>query len=538
MHRGIELCLSATLWSFATLFAGAPASAAPQIPDVYVYDVGVNGGDTNDFAYYGQSGGIAAYSFASQSCNRGTAPVEWTSARHPVIGQNLFRLKDGRFEQLGYSWLKHGFCAVDENEGAPCTCTGPDGNCNWLAIGCADTYWATLNDGGSGRSKRWVNATSGAHVETGPSPSGVATIRGRVQVAVTDIDPAQNPGAAYFAEVQYVTLDDHQAGASDNNASYRKLNVTAVNNIDGGGGTIRGFPAIYAWKAEDRSVALTWVTNNETDGQSKFLLAHKVSSVGPGVWHYEYALQNFTSDQSAASFSVPVDAGVNLTNVGFHDVNSHSGDPWDSTDWTATETATELEWATTPFATNPNANALRWGTLYNFRFDANVAPTIGSVTLGLFKPGPNSEIVVDTVSVPSAPLTFDKKIRGESPASGGDTTIPLTFERNGSFVNEMLLESSPALVGEEWRAQVQLPGVSETILLVGLGGPTEGTMTKVGEILIRPPLLSTRGSSAHELKIPADPALVGFEFSTQALALTDHGWRLTNALDITVGSAD
>ena len=61
MQRGFELCMSATLSAFAALFVSVPANAAPQIPDVYVYDVGVNGGDTNDFAYYGQSGGIAAH---------------------------------------------------------------------------------------------------------------------------------------------------------------------------------------------------------------------------------------------------------------------------------------------------------------------------------------------------------------------------------------------------------------------------------------------------------------------------------------------
>ena len=64
MQRGFELCLSATLSAFAALFVSVPANAAPQIPDVYVYDVGVNGGDTNDFAYYGQSDsslGVATY---------------------------------------------------------------------------------------------------------------------------------------------------------------------------------------------------------------------------------------------------------------------------------------------------------------------------------------------------------------------------------------------------------------------------------------------------------------------------------------------
>ncbi len=80
--------------------------AAAQGPDITTLKIGQ---EANDFHYYGQSGGIAAYSMGTTSCNPGTVPVEWTNQDHPVIGQNIFRLKDGRFEQIGQSWLKHGF---------------------------------------------------------------------------------------------------------------------------------------------------------------------------------------------------------------------------------------------------------------------------------------------------------------------------------------------------------------------------------------------------------------------------------------------
>ena len=76
-------CLSA-------LALASPASAAPQTPDVYVYDVGVNGSNVNDIHYYGQDSGIAGYSIATQSCNGGDAQLDWyqnPDTRHPVIGQ-------------------------------------------------------------------------------------------------------------------------------------------------------------------------------------------------------------------------------------------------------------------------------------------------------------------------------------------------------------------------------------------------------------------------------------------------------------------
>jgi hypothetical protein len=44
-----------------------------------------------------------------------------------------------------------------------------------------------------------------------------------------------------------------------------------------------------------------------------------------------------------------------------------------------------MSWASATFAANPNANAIRWGTTYNFRFDANSAPTAGTITIGPFK---------------------------------------------------------------------------------------------------------------------------------------------------------
>ena len=60
--------------------------------------------------------------------------------------------------------------------------------------------------------------------------------------------------------------------------------------------------------------------------------------------------------------------------------------------------------ATETHATNADANALRWGTLYNFRFDANAAPVAGTVTLGLFKPGTPTSMQVDA-SVPDGVLS-------------------------------------------------------------------------------------------------------------------------------------
>jgi hypothetical protein len=46
-----------------------------------------------------------------------------------------------------------------------------------------------------------------------------------------------------------------------------------------------------------------------------------------------------------------------------------------------------VTWNSDSFAQNQNANAIRWGTLYNFRFDADQPPQAASAVIGFFKTG-------------------------------------------------------------------------------------------------------------------------------------------------------
>ncbi len=92
------------------------------------------------------------------------------------------------------------------------------------------------------------------------------------------------------------------------------------------------------------------------------------------------------------AFSVPVSPGSAVTNVGFHGVVHRGGDgvggvDQDAADWASTQPPGARRWATPTFAQDPNANAIRWGTTYNFRFDAQVPPGIGTVAIGTFKDG-------------------------------------------------------------------------------------------------------------------------------------------------------
>lgn len=348
-------------------------------PDVIV-------GDLIDITNnYGSVGGIRAYAVGTTSCNIGSQNLLWVddTPNVPVIGQNMFRLKNNRFEQIGQSWLKYAFTALTQNV-CGCGCNGNGGTV--LGVGCSDPYCCGLNgQWGNLGPKYQVNAFTGAHPGTpagGPTPNSIAR---RLQVAISDLDPALDGGGLYFVEGQYVTPDDAAAGNHFNNASYRSVTVTAGSwNVNLASTTRREQPAIRAWQDTDPTVTESDVL---IPNEGLVIVASKATNLGTGYYHYEYAVQNLNSDRSVGSFTVPFRPGTDIQNVGFHDVPYHSGEIFDGTDWTATEGTNSITWETTPFNVNPNANAIRWGTLYNFRFDANMPPYRTEVTLGLFKPG-------------------------------------------------------------------------------------------------------------------------------------------------------
>jgi hypothetical protein len=79
---------------------------------------------------------------------------------------------------------------------------------------------------------------------------------------------------------------------------------------------------------------------------------------------------------------------VAATGIGFHDVDYHSGEPLDPTDWSAVASGSAITWASpATFDVDPDTNALRFGTMYNFWFECDSAPGSVTATIGLFRPG-------------------------------------------------------------------------------------------------------------------------------------------------------
>ena len=126
------------------------------------------------------------------------------------------------------------------------------------------------------------------------------------------------------------------------------------------------------------------------------------------MWRYEYAIHNMSSHRSGGSFEVAFADGAAISNTGFHDVPYHSGEPYDGTDWPAVvdNSGNTVRWETTEdFATNANANALRWGTLYNFWFESDTPPDSVDASIGLFRPGTPTSVSLRTIG-PGDPDIF------------------------------------------------------------------------------------------------------------------------------------
>ena len=203
----------------------------------------------------------------TDSCNIGDQGVDWFAlpqTDHPVVPQNLYRMSGGttndeRFEQIGQSWMKHTFLALEESVCDTCNTSGCQTGTH-LCPGCSDPYVSGLNgDQNSIGSRAWINPFTGsfpsnANDHTGHVHNGVSH---RILVETDDVMPAGNPGATYFGEAAYLSPHEYTWCQSHpgqcnmfNNYSYRQFSVTGgptFFNFPSVGSTVRMQPAIEAW---------------------------------------------------------------------------------------------------------------------------------------------------------------------------------------------------------------------------------------------------------------------------------------------------
>jgi hypothetical protein len=238
-------------------------------------------------------------------------------------------------------------------------------------------------------------------------------------VEANDLNPAFNPGATYFAEAQYVTPHEYAWCQSHpgecnmyNNASYRQFMVSGgptnftFSPVDS---TVRMQPAIMAWAGNGATVTQY---QPDTGNDGIFFVGYKVVQTNFTTWHYEYAIYNENLDRAIQSFHVRGSSFASLFNIEFHAPPQEPGwandgtfnnQGYSRTPWTVSRTGGDITWSCEIFAQNQNANAIRWGTLYNFRFDSNNLPVTGNATISFFKTGSPISVPVTVPGLSGTP---------------------------------------------------------------------------------------------------------------------------------------
>jgi hypothetical protein len=300
----------------------------------------------------------------------GTFPP-YNNDQHPYLIWNMYRLANGVLEQIGVSPVKHAFLTINSN----CACD--PGHILW--VGCQDTYGIGNNDSIFDLTTRpEVTASTGVWQRCGsifdPDCNGVQNnppgrsnpMDRRMAVAVADFGV---PGAIYYFDSWYIVRDDTNIF----NMGWR----TVVPHLQSGNWLFNPFGPMNIGVVIDQWVNPASPGPNAqsvpiTTPRGHLRVAMKAFALDGGQWRYEYGVQNFDFDPRIKSFSVPLPPGVVATNPGFHDPDQDGAN-----NWAATIAGGTITWRA------PSAAAAQdYGTLYNFRFTANAAPTaVGGTTV-------------------------------------------------------------------------------------------------------------------------------------------------------------
>jgi hypothetical protein len=210
------------------------------------------------------------------------------------------------------------------------------------------------------------------------------------RLEVWDEDLA-SPGALYYYEGEYIVADDAKVR---NNIGWRRCTMSWSGSnwtfsTVGAGQQPNPDPFVFSWGDLQ-------VEKQLADDDGNIVVANRILTLGGGLFHYEYVIYNWYSERGVRSFSVPIEQ-VNISNVGFHDLDKNSAN-----DWTVTNDGSTITWSTDEYVSNPDANAIFFQSMFNFRFDADAPPDLQSVGVGIYKPGIGNTLFLE-VQTPKNP---------------------------------------------------------------------------------------------------------------------------------------
>ncbi|MCU0866875.1 MAG: hypothetical protein MUC36_24070 [Planctomycetes bacterium] len=417
---------------------------------------GLNGRLTivDDLTYWGRRGpahpnGEVGMSMLNEMCNPGSVNIPWQAPmqpNHPKFGFLICRVAGGRIEQINeWSFCKHAFVSVNVN-GSCGTCIDP-GTGSLMGLNCSDTYGAGNNAdrfwlGPPREINPWLGTWNpvGSYFDIGdPAQAGYPAAADGVRSLSQNIfDAVQNrvtvdevdlltPGASYFYGLQLIHQGEAVTVRGDNLAhrgftpSWSGGNWTFANNAA---------QQVYG-SILDRWPGATVNVGGNGNDDGRFYVAVKTTSIGGGRYHYEYAVHNVDNSRAGATFRLPIAANAVANNFSFRDIDKVAGN-----DWSAARVGNELV-----FSASAN-NPLEWNTIYNFGFDADIAPGTGTSRIDEARPGPGQLTVDVPTLVPGGQTVATYAVFGAGCPGSTQIQQPPCAQFNAAG-GAMTLQTSP-----------------------------------------------------------------------------------------------
>ena len=369
--------------------------------------------DIGNLTYWGRRGptnnGEVGMSFMNDMCNPGSVNIPWFAAmqpNHPWFGFIIARVHNDKIEQINeWSFCKHAWLSVNYTVGgcgATCNTSTPGSE---MGVGCGDAYGAGNNAdrsdlGPPEEINPWLGEWNplGSYFDVGdPVQAGYPLPADGIDSLSTSIfDNVDNritvkeqdmliSGAEYYYGIQLV-LNGEDVNNRADNIAYRGFSP----NQSGGTWFFTNNGGMQLGTVLDQWQGATVEVGGNGADDGRFFVASKVTPLGGGQYHYEYAIHNVDNSRGGATFEVPIDAGATATNFTFGDLDDDAAN-----DWAAARVNNRIV-----FSAPVGQNALEWNTIYNFGFDADIAPGASLAEIAQARPGPGNLAVQVQTEVP------------------------------------------------------------------------------------------------------------------------------------------
>ncbi|MEC7584729.1 MAG: hypothetical protein VYE77_10455 [Planctomycetota bacterium] len=360
----------------------------------------------SQFSRQGTTATQVGYAARNDMCNVGTVNIPWNAPmaeNHPMFGFLLTRTdaNGDRIVQISdRSFCKHAFLTI--NITTQCGSCGA-GSGSSMGLGCADIYGVSNNAdrnylGPADEIDPWLGTwtAQGSYFDQGFPNVGAPgnnngsrspinptdSVMNRITVNKTDIIA----GSSYHYAFILLHRGESLANRADN-IMWRETNINASTWASGDVGSPVQGCILNTWPG-----ATVNSGSNGTD-EGTFYVASKVTPISGNDYRYEYAIQNVDNSRGAAAMRIPLGSGVTASNFFFRDIDDNA-----LNEWTASQVGNEV------IFTAPAGNPLNWNTIYNFGFDADLAPGAGVCRLDQARPGAGALTVDVATEVPGGVL--------------------------------------------------------------------------------------------------------------------------------------